>query len=65
MSLLTDYRKRVKELLAAHDIQRVLELEGVWSVSARAIGTSRAVVAQKSLLKPSAKEVSSKPTADK
>lgn len=49
MSLLSDYRVRIKNLLAADDIQKALELEGVSTVGARAIGISRAVVAQGSL----------------
>lgn len=51
MSLLTDYRIRIKSLLAADDIQEALELEGVSAVSARAIAGSRAVIAQGSIKK--------------
>ncbi len=49
MSLLSDYRTRIKTLLAAEDIQTALELEGVSAVGARAIGVSRAVIAQRSI----------------
>ena len=51
MSLLSDYRVRIKSLLAADDVQKALELEGVSAVGARAIGVSRAVIAQRSILR--------------
>lgn len=57
MSLLSDYRKRIKILLAAEDIQKELELEGVSAVSARAIRISRAVVAQRSLGMPTVNKI--------
>lgn len=49
MSLLSDYRLRIKNLLNADDVQQALELEGVSPVGARAIAVSRAVVAQGSI----------------
>lgn len=49
MSLLKNYRLRIKSLLASDDIQKTLELEGVSAVGARAIASSRAVVSQSSL----------------
>lgn len=51
MVSLSDYRKRMKSLLSADDIQQTLELEGVSAVGARAIALSRAVVAQGSVLR--------------
>jgi len=54
MSLLSDYRTRIKSLLAADDIQKALELEGVSAVGARAIGVSRAVIAQRSIQRKNA-----------
>lgn len=51
MSLLSDYRVRIKTLLAADDIQKALELEGIPTISARAIGVSRAIIAQRSIRK--------------
>lgn len=51
MSLLSDYRLRIKSLLASDDIQQTLELEGVNSVSAHAVGVSSAIVAQGSIVR--------------
>lgn len=51
MSLLSDYRIRIKTLLAADDIQKALLLEGVGIDVARAVGVSKAVVAQASLVR--------------
>lgn len=51
MSLLSDYRKRIRTLLAADDIRATLELEGVTPVIANAIGISRAVTAQSSVIR--------------
>lgn len=51
MSQLSDYRIRIKNLLAADDIEQALVLEGVSTVGARAIGVSRAVIAQRSILR--------------
>lgn len=49
MSQLSEYRLRIKSLLATDDVQKTLELEGVDPVLARAIGVSRAVSAQGSI----------------
>lgn len=51
MSLLSDYRVRIKSLLAVEDIQQALELEGVSTAIAKAVGISRAVIAQRSVEK--------------
>lgn len=64
MSLLSDYRIRIKNLLAAEDIQQVLELEGVPAISARAIGASRAVIAQRSVLRRSEKRPDSRSSGE-
>lgn len=57
MSLLSEYRIRIKSLLAADDIQQVLLLEGVGVDVARAVGISKAVIAQKSLVRRETLEV--------
>lgn len=64
MSLLSDYRLRIKSLLASDDIQQTLELEGVNSVSAHAVGISSAIVAQGSIVRRNRVEDNDKPRDD-
>lgn len=49
MGTLADYRLRIKSLLSEGDIEQALLREGVSPVIARAVGSSKAVSAQKSL----------------
>lgn len=50
MSQLSDYRHRIKSLLSG-DVEQKLLAEGLSQVAARAIGNSRAVLAQRSLIR--------------
>jgi len=51
MSLLSDYRIRIHDLLAADDIEQTLVSEGVAPAVASRIAGSRAVVAQASVIR--------------
>lgn len=59
MSRLSDYRIRIKSLLNSGEIEQTLISEGVPPVSARAIAVSKAVIAQRSIVrkKPLANEL--------
>lgn len=46
---LSDYRARIKNLLGSPDVEAQLVSEGVEVILARAVGSSRAVIAQGSI----------------